>query len=848
MARKTDDIRIPRTHEHLVRPRINELLSQAIKNPLTIVCGGMGCGKTRAVYDFTQECEFPVAWLHFPDSRHPLDHFWDTFVRAIAQTNARYAKELKRLGPPDTGDKLHMYLELRKHLQSDTRRLFVVDDFQFIQNTAVLHFFEQAVLTTRKDLSLTSIIILSRTFPPFNLSSLVVRNLLSLITEEELNFTESELHQFLLQQGLGSETNSLAKIYKDTKGWAFITNFVAQILKQTPGYAGYARGAIRQDLAQLIEAEAWNPLSERLKHFFLRLSLTPHRSLDLVHTLAGGDYSLIAELDQQNAFVHYDRHTDSYRIHQLFLDYLYTKQDALSEDERRNTYTTIAEWCIKNDFTVDALYSYEQIGDYQSIVSLLFASNVEFVENAAAHVMPIFDRAPEEVFDRVEFSAAMHIHAVMCDGDMRKTLALIRRYEAKYLLLPEDNAFRNRMLGCIYYYWGLWRMLMCTVDDRYDFDLYFAQQYACLKNHPVNPKCWYQHSPNLWTTFVSSSRAGAPQEYNSALTRSMHYIKQCVNDLGRGLDDLCHGELFFYQGNFHEAKLYTVRAMERAREYRQHEIVSRALFLIMRMAVSQGDYVALGLALKDAERQLAYNDYSVRFLTYDIIIGWYYYILDHPEKMPDWLKKDFTDRLYKKALESLGNYIKVRYFYLKNKYTDLMIYFDKRKQVKTILYERVELLAMEACVHAKMRNHDQALAVLHEAYETAQPNNLVIPFFELGKDMRALAALAEKCPDCALPQPWLHSIRQGASRYARNQALILSGYNRIHGARNDRTLSPKEAIILRDLCAGLSRAKIAAKHTLSINTVKLHINSIYSKLGARNRAEMFRIAAENNIL
>jgi len=854
-ARRMQDVKIQASNilisdsnKHLVRPRISTLLAQAVKLPLTLVCAGMGCGKTRAVYDFTQECTFPVMWLQFSDSENPGSHFWEMFVRAVAQTNISFAKELKKLGLPDTQDKLNLYFDLQSRMQQNIPRLYVFDDFHIAKDAAVLNFLEQAIIRTKENLSLTSILLISREFPSINISSLMIRNNVFMVNEEDLNFTESELHQFLLQQGLNSETSSISKIYQDTKGWAFIINFVARILKKTPGYAGYASGAIRQDISQLLEAEAWNVLSDGLRRFFLRLSLTTHRSMELVNILAGGDESLISELKEQNVFVRYDRHVDAYHIHHLFLDFLHTRQGILAEDEIRNTYEMIADWCVKNDFLVDALLSYEKIGDYESIVSILFTSPVEFLQNNAPHIVKIFDRAPEKIFDSVDFSAAIYIHSLVCNGEWQEAYALIRHYEAKYLQWPEDSAFRNHMLGYIYYIAGALRMVLCTADDRYDFDIYFAKQYECLKNFPVNPKCWYQHTATLWTGLAGSARAGALQEYADTLKRSMRYIENCIADFGVGLDDLCQGELFFYQSDIREAEFTFARTMERARGARQYKIVSRALFYIMRIAVYQGDYAKLELALKDVERQLAYNEYSFRFLTYDIVVGWYYYTLCLPERIPDWLKEKFAYRVYANASENFGNYIKAKYAYLTKNYTDLLDYLEKKKRPGTILYERVESLAMEACVHVKMNNTQAALRALQEAYEAAQPNGIVMPFIELGKDMRTLLGLAADCPECAIPSAWLKSIKQRASAYFRNQSLIISGHKKIHRIDNKIQLSPRETGILHDLHDGLSRSEIAAKRALSVNTVKLHINNIYNKLGARNRADIFRIAAEHNLV
>jgi len=845
---KTNSMPLSDLNAHLLRPRINALLAQAIQKPLTIVCAGMGYGKTRAVYDFVQECAFPVMWLSFADAENLVSYFWGMCVRAVAQTNAPYAKELKKLGLPDTADKLSMYFTLQKRAQPNKRRLFVVDDFHLAKDAAVLNFLEQTIIMMQKDFSLTSTLLISREMPAINISSLMVRNMVCIINESELNFTESELRQFLLQQNLHSETNSLSKIHTDTRGWAFIIDFVARILKKTPGYMGYARSAIRQDITLLIEAEAWNKLSEPLKRFFLRLSLTDHRPMELVNILAGGDEKLLADLQQQNAFVYYDRYMDSYRIHRLFLDFLHTKQGMLADDERRNAHKAIADWCAQNDFIIDALYTYEKIGDYESIVSILFASSLELFQNIASHTATIFHRAPEEIFDRVEFSAAVHIHSVMCTGDFQKTLDLMRHYEAKYLRLPEDNAFKNQMLGCIYYLFGVLRMVLYTVDDCCDFDIYFAKQYECLKNFPVNPKCWYQHPGALWTGLAGSARAGAPQEYLDTLTRGMQYTQSCVKGLAMGIEDLCHGELLFYQGDTHEAEIYATKAMERAQEYLQCEIIFRALLIIMRIAVFQGDYAKLGLALKDAERQLTDHECSIRFSTYDIVLGWYHYILGQQQKMPGWLKEKFTYRPYATTLENLGNYIKTKYAYQARNYIDLMEYLERKTQKGTILYERVESLVMKACVHVNMNDEKAALNVLQEAYETALPNGLVTPFIELGKDMRTLIDLAEGCQECTIPSPWLKNIQQRASAYFRNQTRIISIYNKVHGIDNKTLLSPRETVILHDLSDRLSRSEIAAKHALSINTVKQHINNIYNKLGACNRADMLRIAAEYKLV
>jgi LuxR family maltose regulon positive regulatory protein len=61
-------------------------------------------------------------------------------------------------------------------------------------------------------------------------------------------------------------------------------------------------------------------------------------------------------------------------------------------------------------------------------------------------------------------------------------------------------------------------------------------------------------------------------------------------------------------------------------------------------------------------------------------------------------------------------------------------------------------------------------------------------------------------------------------------------------------LSPREITVIRGLSQGLTRDDIAQGSSISINTVKSVIRSVYNKLGAVNRADAVRIAAALGIL
>ena len=61
-------------------------------------------------------------------------------------------------------------------------------------------------------------------------------------------------------------------------------------------------------------------------------------------------------------------------------------------------------------------------------------------------------------------------------------------------------------------------------------------------------------------------------------------------------------------------------------------------------------------------------------------------------------------------------------------------------------------------------------------------------------------------------------------------------------------LTPREAKVLRLIATGLSNAEIAAALVVSHATVKTHVNHVFAKTGARDRAQAVRYAYQHGIV
>jgi len=852
---------------HFERSRLNDLFSQAIKSPLVLVCAGAGYGKTSAVRDFTQQNKIDTAWMQLSERDNVSARFWENFTHMLSQTKEPIANATNKLCFPDTISKLNHYKALmRQHLESK-RRIIVLDDFHLIKDPEILRFVEHAFLNLPLG---SSVILIARSTPRINTAGLVSRGRIFNVREDDLLFSKNEIAQYFrrlnisLQPETGYPEDTLQEIMQDTEGWAFAINLIARSyrnlpplqaagkrdevpVRKLPPYSGYLRTAMKSNIFQLMKTEIWDGIPERLQHFLIRISLIDHLSVDIITLLAGEDKSLICDLELQCAYVRRDSYINAYLIHPLFLEFLSEKQELLSEEQKRQTYAIAGVWCDKNGFKIDAISYYEKIGDYESIVNIFISLPTQIPQDIARYTAAVLERAPAHAFDTVLFLASTHLRSIMCQGLWQKAADLAESYEAKYLKLPENTSFRVSTLASIYYCWGIIRGAMNLIGNTCDFDQYFKKLDECFPQ-PLNPGNLIKLSPGPWICVTGSAGKGAPEEFIGALKRSAAYIERCFNGLANGEDDLAMGELKFYQSDTGAAETFIARALDRARERRQFEIVHRALLYTMRIAVYNGNYRKIEQALEGIKAQQGEADYSNRFTNYDISLSWYCYALNLPEKVPDWIQGIFSPYSYAGFIENFANQLKGRYCYMTRNYPPLLSYIQEMRQRESYLFGRLEMLAMEACVHYKMKNNKKACAVLTEAYEAAAPNDLLMPFIELGKDMRTLTAFALKEPDCTISESWLETVNRKSSTYAKRQAYVINEYKQAIGTAYNIVISQRENEILTDLFHGLSRAEIAISRGLSINTIKMLISNIYIKLGAENLADALRIATERKIV
>jgi len=830
---------------HIVRPRLQVRLESASRKPVTIVCAGAGFGKTRAVQDFALSDGSSLLWVQISPRDDTVAGFWEHFIQSVAKLEGLSFKDVEDLDVPGAEGEADWCAALRSRNMTalfHQRYLIVFDGLHHIKNPEVIHLIERLVRAAPEN---SAVVLISREDPRVNFASLCMRDDIDTIQEEDLKFTEDELSCLLEAQGLVPDPLVVRDIAQDTGGWARSVDFVVRSLKNAPGYHGYTRDALRKHVSESMKAEVFDAASDQLRHLLVRLSLIDHPSEDLCRKLAGEDEALLAELWQQNAYVRSDPSTNTLVIHPALRDDLLTRHDILAEDEKRSAYRIAARWYEQHAYLKEALNCYGRSRDYAEIIRILFDVPFCLPADLALLLVDLCREVADEQYLQVDYLAVMYLRAVLSLGREQEFIHLAEDFEQKVSRLPAGDTLREHTLGSIYQLRGIMRFLLSRIDGVYDFDDYFARARECLESAPLCSGVWLDAD---WITGSGTIRPDASQDSARAMKRMFGFMSPCLPASMAGLDDLGRAEQQFYLGDLSGAEPLAFSACEKARDARQFETVNRALLYALRIAFAQGKEEQAREILKELEALRDEEDYPQRFVSCDIAVGWYYALLRQPDQIPGWLKEEFSAPECALFTEGRGNQVKALAHLQTKRFAPLLAYISEMKGRGTSLYGCAELLALEACARYQMRDRAGAIGALQEAWRKVADSAILMPFVERGKDMRTLSAYAISDPSCTIPGSWLETVNKRSTRYARSQALAIARFERESGQKGPVALSAREAEVLQGLYDGLSRAEIAARQSLSLSTVNMNIQNIYSKLHARNVADVIHIAAERRLI
>ncbi len=334
---------IPRGY--LRRPRLQKLLDAGVSGPLTLVSAGPGWGKTLMVASWIRgqrpaqpghaaDRVVDAAWLTLDVDDNELRVFWTGVLSALRQAGAvPHDSELANLAlePGVTAKGLQRLRDGLAGLRPGT--VLVLDDLHVVTNPEVL---DSIAVLLRHELPLR-LVLISRTDPVLPLHRLRVNGGLQEIRALDLAFDEDEATELLRMTGQRIEVDEVARLVERTEGWAAGLRLAGMFLSRhdSPGRADEFAGDDRA-VAEYLLGEVFASQPADMRTFLLRTSVTDRICGDLADVLTddstdpgeiqhtrGHGQRRLEGLEQANTFItSVGPHRHWYRYHALLREAL----------------------------------------------------------------------------------------------------------------------------------------------------------------------------------------------------------------------------------------------------------------------------------------------------------------------------------------------------------------------------------------------------------------------------------------------------------------------------------------------------------------------------------------------
>ena len=888
------------------RSRLTALLDDARDRRLVLVCAPAGFGKTALLADWARSVAGPVAWLSLDPADNDPARFWRHVIAALGRGRAGLAGRLGPLleaaGAPADGLVEALINELAA--QPGDLTTLVLDDYHLIEAGPVHRQIAFLVAQLPPGLRL---ILATRSDPPLALARLRVTGRLAELRADNLRFSAGEAG-LLLAQASGSDLPAAAvtTLTERTEGWAAGLQLVGLSLRGRPdreaaNFVASFGGSHRYVIAYLTE-EVLDRQTAELRGFLLKTSILDRLCGEVCDAVTGrqGSQATLEQVERANLFLRpLDDVHGWWRYHQLFADLLRARLQAEQPDQVAVLHRAAARWHAGRGLAADAVRHALAAGDgewaarviEQEADGLLFRGEWATLRQwlgalpaglAGTRPRLLLARsrmalhgghleAVGELLDAAERAAAgagpdtepfrpSAGRGASLLANIPATIALDRAYLAELngdadgaaglaahaLAGAEDGEWMlaSHARG----YLGLAEALRGQLAAAEDTLSQVVAEWAAAAEHGLAVRGCH----HLGQVQRAQGRlSAAAQTYRQAI--ELATPDAGAQRPGAGVGYVGLAEIAYERGELDRALGYVTQGLPGCRQFPYLQPLSTGLATLARIRQAQGDTAAATQAMAEAADVTdASPGQAVPSLLNPVPVQQARLLLAQqdtaaaarwaadralrPADEPDYAAEPEYLVLARVLLaqgagaQALG---------LLNRMLDAAAAQDRTGSL-------IELRALTALALAGTGDTGAGVFMLASALTAACPERYVRVFADEGAPM---AALLDRLLATQRADPGVRDVPLGCL------ARILQATDRTRGtARNApipglvAQLTAREAEVLQLLAAGQPNQGIAAELVVTLDTVKKHVGSIMSKLGAGNRTEAVARARELGLL
>ena len=872
----------------VTRPRLSERLQRGLGCKLMLVSAPAGFGKTTLLAEWMDSpvgsgSEHATAWLSLDQNDNDPATFW-TYVVAALRTAVPGigANTLALLQEAQPAPVRLLLTTLINELDTSTDLFLVLDDYHVIDSREVQEGigFLLDHLPPRFHL-----VIVGRADPALPLASLRARGELVEVRAADLRFTTDEAGAYLNDaMGLELQPEDVAALEGRTEGWIAALQLAALSMEGREDASGFIAGFAGDDryVVDYLVEEVLRRQPDDVHDFLMRTSILDRMNGSLCDALTGqgAGRAMLEDLDKRNLFlVPLDDRRQWYRYHHLFADVLQAR--LLDEQPGRvaELHRLASDWHEANGDRTAAIR--------HAMAGADFARAADLVELE----LPVLRRERREATLRAWLemlpSDVLRVRPVLCMGlgGARMSTGTFEGVEALLLdaqrwldeptatgmVVVDHDEFRRLPADVAFHRAGL-ALMQGDVDNTVvharqaldvaldDDDLSRGAASALL-----GLAAWRHGDLETAQTSYAESLARFEQighiadvlgcsitaadlqltrgHLRDAMATFEHALRLAARQEGavlRGTADMLVGRsaLLYELDDLAGARQELTRSLELGEHNGLPQNAYRIRVVMAELAAAEGDLDAAVELLDEADRVYV-GDFSPEVRPVPALRARMWLAQGRLADARGWVAQrglSPTDELsYLREFEHLTLARVLMAEESLDPALDLLERLAHAAEEGQRSGTLIEIRVVQALAYQMRGDHEPALTTLEAALTLAEPEGYVRTFLDEGPPM---AALLKAAADQGI-----------APRYASRLLAAFPTAPRPSAVPGlVEPLSDREQDVLRLLGTDLSGPEIARELVVSLNTVRSHTKSIYTKLGVNTRRTAVRRAHELGLL
>lgn len=800
--------------------RLTSALERISDYPLTVIEAPMGYGKTTAVKEYAAKTGVGVLWQTVYDNA--AAHFWSGFCNLFAKVDSACAFHLAELGLPDDSAARQEAVSLIAGIKGTT--MLVIDDYHMVTQPNIHDFI---LYLARHELPGLHIVLTTRMASLEALDELKLKGLAQHITQKFLEFTPTEIARYYKNCGIRLKKEESNTLYTYTEGW------ISALYLCLLGFLQDGRLEKPNNLQELLAKVVYRPLSDELKEFLLCICLFDCVTLPQASAMWRQDNAaeLLKELMAQNAFIQYDRHNQTYQLHNIFTGYLRGIFSKREEADRREIWRTAGKWYLQTGNYLMSMEAFYQAADFDNLLTVLEVDKGNSFNGECQEIIRrYFAECPDEIKQKHPVTSVIYAREQVF-GD-REQFSLCCQEINNNIDRITDIQMKNWIAGemelvYIFTKYNDIGAMLEHIRKAYEH----LQEPSKLSNHNTP---WTLGSPSVLYMFYRQS--GALQQATDDLSVSMPQYCKITAGHGLGAEYIMQAEQYYYHGDFENAEIINHKALQIAKSGQQVCIVICALFLHVRLALAQGDLAATQKLLEEMRAEIEKSGQKFYLHTAALCDGFVYTHLKQPDRISEWIRTgDFTASRLDFPIMAYFHTIYGRLLLLTGEERKLLGMAEHFMDIASVfpnllgqLYTHIYV----AAANEKLFRREAALSALQQALDLAVPDGVVMPFVENADLIQPLLEeLSRQEGGYPVITRILTLVKAYQQSLSKMTALPLVGEERAELTERERQI----ACLAAD---GMTNRQIGVALCISENTVKTQLKRVFEKFGLASRSQL----------